>query len=471
MGDLGPTLQQSHRRALRGVAGRARCRAVTAAAACAVALGCGAVEPLPRQPHPIIIVDIDTLRADHLGCYGYQRDTSPHIDAFARETVFFEWAFSQAPNTPPSQTSIMTGLYPSTHGMVLDDNRVPEEAVTLAEVLAGHGHVTAGFHDGGYMREFFRIGQGFSLWDDSSREGLKVIGPKVESWLREHAAENFLLLIHSYDPHTPYAPPQPFDEMFMEGVPEPTPGFEPTTKLMNEIRLSKFTKNRRSLPPNDLAYAMALYDGEIRFVDEWFGGFWQLLRELELDRRATVVFLSDHGEEFQEHGSVLHEKLYATVTHIPLMIRLPGGRLARPVTEVVESVDLMPTLLELAGAPIPDAVQGTSLLPLMLGQPTSGARVAFAEYPWFGRSRAVTLGTQRLIYATKTGRAELYDYRTDPQEQVNVADRHPDEVAARVRLLKAWEDRVAQSTFEQSGEPVPIDEETLDQLRHLGYVE
>jgi arylsulfatase A-like enzyme len=449
------------------------CRAIgcSAAVACAAVLGCRDASPPPRQPHPIIIVDIDTLRADHLGCYGYQRETSPHIDAFARETVFFEWAFSQAPNTPPSQTSILTGLYPSTHGMILDDDRVPEEAVTLAEALAGHGYVTAGFHDGGYMREFFRIGQGFSLWDDSSREGLKVIGPKVESWLREHAAENFLLLIHTYDPHTPYAPPPPFDAMFMEGVPEPTPGFEPTTKLLNDIRLSKFTKNRRSLPPNDLAYAMALYDGEIRFVDDWFGSFWGLVRELGLDRRATIVFLSDHGEEFQEHGSLLHEKLYATVTRIPLMIRLPGGRLARRVPAVVESVDLMPTLLELAGAPVPAAVQGGSLLPLMLGQPAGDAPVAFGEYPWFGRSRAVTLGTQRLVYASKTGRAELYNYRTDPLEQVNVAERHPEAVAARVRLLESWEARVAASRIEDLGEPAPVDQETIEQLRQLGYVQ
>jgi arylsulfatase A-like enzyme len=431
---------------------------------------CTPADPLPRRPHPIILVDIDTLRADHLGCYGYQRPTSPNIDAFAREAVFFEWAFSQAPNTPPSQTSILTGLYPSTHGMVYDHDRVPEEVVTLAEALAARGYATAGFHDGGYMRDAFRIGQGFALYDDNDNHGLAVIGPKATAWLRAHARETFLLFLHTYDPHTPYAPPAPFADFFMADVPAPTPGFEPTTEVMNEIRLSKFTSSPRTLPPNDLAYAMALYDGEIRFVDDWFGEFWSTVCELGLDERATIVFLSDHGEEFQEHGSVLHEKLYATVTRIPFMIRLPGGRLARPVGEVVESIDLMPTLLELAGVPVPAGVQGSSLLPLILGREKSGLHVAFSESPFFGRNRAVALGRHHLILTREGSSVELYDVVADPLEQHDLAGPRPPELEVMVGLQKGWEDLVAGSTFARHGEPAPLDQKTLEQLRQLGYV-
>ena len=441
------------------------------AAACLTGAACTYSDPLPRRPHPIIIVDVDTLRADHLGCYGYQRPTSPHIDAFAREAAFFGWAFSQAPNTPPSQTSILTGLYPSTHGMVFDEDRVSQEVVTLAEALAGHGYTTAGFHDGGYMREVFGIGQGFTTYDDNHSQGLKAIGPKAESWLREHADKNFLLLIHTYDPHTPYAPPPPFDTIFMAGVPAPTPGFEPTTKQMNEVRLSKFTNHPLTLPPNDVAYAMALYDGEIRYVDEWFGGFWKVVCDLGLDRRATVVFLSDHGEEFQEHGSVMHEKLYATVTRIPFMIRLPGGRLARRVDAVVESVDLMPTLLELAGAPLPAGVQGSSLVPFLTGRPAAGPHAAFSESPFFGRSRAVAFGDHHLLLNLKTGATELYDVRNDPLEQDDIAASKPPVLEIMAGLLHSWEEEVASSTVDRSGEPAPLDEETLEQLRQLGYVQ
>jgi arylsulfatase A-like enzyme len=461
-----PTALRPRRRA----AGRRLARGLVALVAAAGGLSCAPPDPLPRRPHPIIIIDIDTLRADHLGCYGYGRPTTPNIDTFAREALLFEWAFSQAPNTPPSQTSILTGLYPSTHGMVYDEDRVPEEVVTLAEALAAHGYATAGFHDGGYMRDDFRIGQGFELYDNSKGQGLAASGPRAIEWLRAHAEESFLLFVHTYDTHTPYAPKPPFDAMFMDGVPEPTAGFSPDTETMEKIRLSKYTDTLLTLPPNDIAYAIALYDGEIRFVDTWFGELWSVIRELGLDRRATVVVLSDHGEEFQEHGSVLHEKLYATVTRIPFMIRLPGGRLARPVSEVVESIDLMPTLLELAGSPVPGGVQGSSLLPLILGQEENGLHVAFSESPFFGRNRAVTLGRHHLILTGNNSSAELYDLVADPLEQHDLAGERPPELEVMIGLQQGWEERVADSTYASSGEAAPLDPETLEQLRRLGYI-
>lgn len=287
-------------------------------------LACGS-QTSSAEPHPIIIVDIDTLRADHLGLYGYTRPTSPNLDAFAEEAIVFDWAYSQAPNTAPSQTSILTGLYPATHRMITDGDRVPDQAVTLAEALAAAGYLTAGFHDGAYMRNAFNIGQGFALYNNSRRKGLTAIGPKATHWLKEHQLETFLLLIHTYDVHAPYAPPAPFDSAFTSGLEAPSPGFSPTAEWMNEIRLSKYTDSPLELAPNDLEYAKAQYDGGILFVDNWFGSFMETIRELGLDERAIIVVISDHGEEFLEHGSVLHEKLYATVTRVPLMIRLPDG--------------------------------------------------------------------------------------------------------------------------------------------------
>ena len=442
-----------------------------AIAVAATLTGCSQPKSVPSRPHPIIIVDVDTLRADHLGCYGYHRDTSPNIDAFAAQSLHFEHAFSQAPNTPPSQASILSGLYPSSHGMVYDEDRIPDEVVTLAEALSAHGLRTAGFHDGGYLRAVFGFGQGFELYEDGKGGGLEVVGPSAVNWLREHADEDFLLFIHTYDTHTPYAPRPPFDTMFMDGVPDPTPGFEPTTDLMEEIRLSKYTDTLITLPDNDLAYAMVLYDGEIRAVDTWFGEFWGVVRELGLDRRATVVFLSDHGEEFQEHGSVLHEKLYATVTHIPFMIRLPGGRLARRVPEVVESVDLMPTLLELQGASVPPAVQGSSLVPLILGQPADLTHTAFSESPFFGHRRAVAFGDHHLLYTKKTGQKELYNLRVDPLEQHDLAAHDSRITSVMMELLHSWEARVAAQQPDRSVPATPLDDETIEQLRQLGYIQ
>jgi arylsulfatase A-like enzyme len=445
---------------------------VALALACWLAtIGCGPSVPVPSSPHPIIIVDIDTLRADHLGCYGYDRETSPSIDAFAHQSLFFERAFSQAPNTPPSQASILTGLYPSSHGMIYDDDRVSEEIVTLAEALAEQGYATAGFHDGGYLRGVFGIGQGFQLYDDNRGGGLASVGPKAIQWMRQHAHQNFLLFIHTYDTHTPYAPVPPYDRMFMEGVPDPTPGFEPTTDRMEQIRLSKYTDTLLTLPANDLAYAMALYDGEIRYVDQWFAEFWSAVDELGLDERATIVFLSDHGEEFQEHGSVLHEKLYATVTHIPFMIRLPRGQMARAVPEIVETVDLMPTLLDLTGIPIPSDVQGESLVPLILGEDTRPAHTAISESPFFGHRRAVALGDHHMLFTKKTGESELYDLPKDPLEQDDIVDEHPNTAAVMRGLLESWEHRVGLLKPDRTADQEPLDEETLEQLRELGYVQ
>jgi hypothetical protein len=343
-----------------------------------LALSCAPSGP-PPEPYSIIIVDIDTLRADHLGVYGYSRSTSPNLDAFARQAIVFDWAFSQAPNTPPSQASILTGLYPSTHGMIGDADRLPDSVTTLAEALAEAGFQTAGFHDGAYMRNAFNMGQGFATYKNNRRRGLAAIGPRAMRWLSNHHQEPFLLLIHTYDVHAPYAPPAPFDNAFIDGLEPASPGFSPTAELLNKIRLSKFTDSPIEVAENDLEWSKALYDGGILYVDHWFGTLMETVRELALDERAIIVVISDHGDEFEEHGSLLHEKLYAPVTRVPLMIRLPGGQHAQRITDLVETIDLMPTLLALVGEAIPSAVQGRSLVPLIEGSRTSDSRIAFGN--------------------------------------------------------------------------------------------
>ncbi|MCD4750227.1 MAG: sulfatase [Thermoanaerobaculales bacterium] len=436
-----------------------------------LAVGCTPSRPLPSHPHPIIIVDIDTLRAGHLGCYGYHRNTSPNIDAFADEAVLFEWAFSQAPNTPPSQASILTGLYPGTHGMVFDEDRVANSAVTLAEALRDGGFETAGFHDGGYLSNTFNMGQGFALYDDNKGGGLNRIGPKVFAWLEQNHEKDFLLFVHTYDTHTPYAPGPPYDEEFLEGVPAPSPGFEPTSEVMNSIRLSKYTEDPKQLPANDIEYAKAMYDGDILRVDTWFGTFMEQVRELGLDQRATIVVISDHGEEFQEHGSVLHEKLYATVTHVPMIIRLPNAAQTRRVSTVVETIDLMPTLLEITATSIPPQVQGNSLAPLLLGHQPDTPGIAFGESPFFGGRRHVTIGDLRLLLTTSNKRTELYRYQEDRMEQEDISKLCQNEVEALVAHIEDWENTVRVPLPKDDEPAQELDEMTLQQLRELGYIQ
>ncbi|MEN8163680.1 MAG: sulfatase [Acidobacteriota bacterium] len=426
--------------------------------------------------HPVIILDIDTLRADHLGCYGYQRDTSHWIDELASQGTVFEWAFAQAPNTPPSQASILTSLYPRTHGRVTGKDRLPEEVTTLAEVMQAGGFTTAAFVDGGYMAPHSGLSQGFETYH-SSKEGLKglaALGPFVFDWVRKNKEENFLLLIHTYDVHTPYDPPPPFREIFLNGLEPSTPGFEPDTKTMKGVMLRARQGELNQLTAADIEYSRALYDGGIRYVDAWIGSFMELLRENGLLERATIIVLSDHGEEFQEHGSVLHEKLYSTVTHIPLIIRPPGGMTARRVDQVVESIDLMPTILDMVGLDEPQTpMEGTSLFPFFKRRPVSrleGLGPAFGESPLFGGRVFVADGTHQMLQTRTTEVLELFDFRLDSKEQDDISQQHP-EVVGRLGSKIELFDQTSADTSKYLPGVRAIDDQDLEDLRALGYVE
>jgi arylsulfatase A-like enzyme len=419
----------------------------------------------------VIILDIDTLRADHLGCYGYDRETSPNIDALGAESYRFEWALAQAPNTPPSQTSILTSLYPSTHGMFGQDDRVPQEVTTLAEAVAQAGYATAAFVDGGWMSPHFGIDQGFQVYDSKAERGLAKIGPKAIKWLRRNAHRNFLLLIHTYDVHSSYDPPAEYRPLFLDGLDPPTPGFEPTAETLKAVHRRARSGKLNTLPTRDIEYAKALYDAEIRYVDDWIGRFMDVLHELEIKDSAVIVFLSDHGEEFQEHGWVLHSQLYTTVTRIPLLIRPPGGIEGQTISEVVESIDIMPTILDMVEVPYPNTpMHGRSLTGLMGGQGREDQR-AFGEFPKMGGRRYHADGEYHIVRRNDSGTVELFDYRNDPLELNDLSARLPATVEDMIRGLEAWTsalDAVEQGMGPTGGD---LDPEVEEQLRALGYLE
>lgn len=436
----------------------------------------GGAETWPSTAHPIIVLDLDTVRADHLGCYGYGRDTTPRIDAFAAEAVRFEWAFSQAPNTQPSQASILTSLYPSSHGSQGDAAGLPEAAVTLPEVLGAAGYTTAAFVDGGYVSASFGLDQGFDLFDNQRGGGLAQIAPRVADWLTQQPAEPFFLFVHTYDAHTPYAPEEPYRSMFTDGLAPATPGFEPNAETLEAARRAAWSADGTGarLPEEDLAYAKARYDGGLRHLDAWVGALLDRFAESGLLERATIVVLSDHGEEFGEHGSVLHEKLYAPVTRVPLIVRPPGGLAGgRVVHEVVQTLDVMPTLLALAGVSGPTTMQGRDL-GLLLAGGREGPGFAVGESPYFGERRFVARGTRRLLRTERDGRVEVYAYREDRAELVDLAPQEPDIARTLGTTLDGWTALVERHRLPTDGEgpgETPIDPETLEQLRALGYIQ
>lgn len=415
----------------------------------------------------IILINVDTLRADRLSAYGNSRRTSPAIDAWAGRSTRFEWAFAQAPNTPPSQASILSGLYPTTHGRIEDRDILRQEAATLAEVLKDAGYRTAAFTDGGFMRRGFGLEQGFDVWDDENH-GVLHSGPKAEAWLRNQGVEPFFLLLHTYDVHSPYAPLEPFRSRFLDGLAPPTPGFEPTSERLEEIRLSKYSGQPQRLPDADLAYSLALYDGEIAQFDSWFGSFLELLSETGIDRRAVVALVSDHGEEFQEHGSLLHDSLYLTVTRVPMIVRLPDQTQGRTVGSIVETIDLMPTLLAAVALPVPESTQGQNLWPLVNGK-ARGRTWAYAETPKFSDERLFVTAGWSFHLREKSGRRELYRFRDDPRELRDLAATAPETVSRVSGALKALRGRI-QPLGSEPAQTIEFDEETIRDLRALGYL-
>ena len=445
----------------------------------ALTLACGPTFPDPAAVRAVILVDVDTLRADHLSAYGYARQTSPNIDAFARRAVQFDWAFSQAPNTLPSQTSILTSLYPSTHLVLHDGDRLAPAVVTLAERFQEAGFATGAFIDGGYMKSQFGLDQGFDTYFDINGGGLAVGESHIGKWLAEQSQGRFFLLIHTYDVHTPYAPREPFRSRFLADLAAPTPGFEPTSEALESIRMSQYTAEPRSLASRDLEYARALYDGEVALVDDWFGRFLRQLDDLGLTDSTVVALVSDHGEEFQEHGSVLHEKLYRTVTHVPLVVFAPGARNGRRVGQTVETIDLAPTLLELAGvaaAAADEGMQGTqkmegrSLVPWLAGEPPAQERMAFSESPFFGVQRAATSDLFRLILTLESGKIELFRSREDPAEAQDLAAVSPDLARPLLHRLRLWSAGRPPERMLQR-EAVALPEEVEKSLRALGYLQ
>jgi arylsulfatase A-like enzyme len=223
------------------------------------------------------------------------------------------------------------------------------------------------------------------------------------------------------------------------------------------------------LLPEELEYAVAMYDGGIRHVDERFGELVEFLKAHGLYDRSIVVVISDHGDEFQEHDSLFHTRIYGTVTRIPLIMRFPETRYAGSYAEVSESIDLMPTLLGSVRAPVPATAQGRSLLPLLKGK-SWGGKLAITESPHHGRRLAAASEGQRLLMTKHTGATELYAYRSDPLEQTDVSARHPEQSRRLQEALVDWERRVAQTSWGVK-EVESMEDRVRAQLQALGYID
>jgi arylsulfatase A-like enzyme/Tfp pilus assembly protein PilF len=403
-----------------------------------------------RDGLSLVVITLDTTRADRIGAYGYPKAGTANLDALAQDGVLFEHASTAAPITLPAHSSLFTGRFPPEHG-VRDNGGyfLNEKEKTLAEVLKSHGYATGAFIAAYVLDGKWGINQGFDTYFDDfdlskyrifsmgaiQRPGNEVVD-RALPWIDQHRTSPFFAWIHLYDAHTPYSPPEPF----------------------------------KGQHPDDP------YQGEISFADAQIGRVMQLLRDRALFDRTVVVVIGDHGESLNDHGEKGHGFfVYESVVHVPLIIRTPYSAMRqRRVPDPVRSVDVMPTVLDLLGVskPAGPTIDGESIVALMTGARAEMGLENYVEavYPLhhFGWSdlRALRQGRYKLIAAP---RPELYDLQEDPNEENNLfTDRRPlgDRMLARLTEIEAHFKAAGQS----KSETIEIDPDAKARLAALGYV-
>ncbi len=407
----------------------------------------------------VVLVSIDTLRADHLGCYGYDRPTSPAIDEFAAGGVTFTQTIAHAPSTLPSHASILTSLLPHHHNASWEAGRpLPDQALTLAEVLQGAGYATAAFTGGGQMDRVFGLGQGFDTWAQSKNARFGATVREAVPWLRAHTARPFFLFLHSYEPHHPYEPPPAYLAAIENASYAGTLPDTISVELLRQINSGEFAVDEA-----DLAHIVAAYDAEIRSMDDGFSALVRTLRGAALWDRTLVVFTSDHGEELGERGNVgwHSHSLYDEQLRVPLIFKLPRNAYAgHRVERQVRSLDIAPTVLAVLGIPPPAQFRGVDLTAFLRGEPVPPL-LAVSK-----RDLAARDLTSVRTEEWKLQPGALFHLAGDPGEQWSIL--HP---GAETDLQAALAAELAAGPSVPPAEQVVPPGSTLAELKALGYVQ
>ncbi len=357
-------------------------------------------EPPPAEARNVVVLTIDTLRASKLRPYNPRtRVRTPALDTFAEEGAVFENAQSPENWTKPSVASILTSLHPTTHGTQGDASRLPGRFTTLGEVYKGAGFDTATFLANGYVSTTFGFNQGWDHYTNYIREQRRTVAENVfgeaSEWIEEHKDERFFVYIQTIDPHVPYDPPDEYLRMY-----DARSNYRGQVRNRNTHLLLEEAKKRDSqleFTESDITRIKALHDGSISYHDHHFGVFLEKLKELGLDENTIIVVTSDHGEEFNDHGSWGHgHSVYQELLAVPLIVRWPGvldGGLRPSAT--VSTMDIGPTILEATGVGVPDEFEGRSLLGHLRGNAPTGPYVAFSNFQ--DNRRVITGGDFKLI--------------------------------------------------------------------------
>ena len=403
------------------------------------------VKAVPRDAN-VLLITLDTTRADHLSCYARGHAQTPNLDALAARGVRFAHATVQVPLTIPSHACIMTGAYPPVHGLRDMDGFVLDKShPTIAALTRAAGFVTAAFVGSRVLAKHFGLSHGFDTYDDdmgTDKEEARLPGDYAErragvvtdralEWLKQNGQRKFFLWVHYYDPHAPYDPPEPY--------------------------------KRR--------YAGSLYDGEIAYMDEQIGRLLEGLTHMGLESHTLTIAVGDHGESLGEHSESTHGVfLYDSTLHVPLIVAGPNVPPGKVIDEQVRSIDIHPTVMEFLRLAPSSETQGVSLWPLIEHGTLVRTNYSYAEtlYPrtsmGWSELRAMRTDAWKLIVAPHP---ELYDLRHDPGERQNVIGHHAEEADQFQRLI--WKVAGAQGKTENVT-TVPVDAQTRRELESLGYV-
>jgi arylsulfatase A-like enzyme len=427
---------------------------------CSVGTGCGgsSTPGITGTPMPnVILISIDTMRADHLGCYGYPRATSPVLDSLAATGTRFANCQAQAPWTLPSHASIFTGLSAVSHGAGLSFGRltgIEEGLPTLPEMLSKNGYNTAGIVNVSFLAPSFGFDRGFRTYNclsaDTSLNARQTLSRAAD--FMEYAVElpePFFLFVHLWDVHAPYTPPAPFDTLFTDSL-VPNDGYW-------------FLAADGSVMERYRDLFMGLYDGEIACTDQQLRAFFRKVRELGIADSTLIIVLSDHGEEFLEHGGVDHgTTLFQEVLHVPLIISGPGVPVA-VVDSPVGLFDVFPSILAFLGIEAPPDLDGRDILgsPILPDRMIPSSGIENMESKSRSQMVAMRRGSEKLIYDMVTEVAIWFDLSTDASEQTPLEHPAADLVA---EVQYYW------STPPRADPTEVTDPHELMRLRSLGYL-
>ncbi|GEM_PF-1013234 len=407
-----------------------------------------AIDKKEARPN-IILITVDTLRADHVGSYGAGLVATPVMDGIARDGILFENAYCPMPHTAPSHATILTSLYPRQHGVMLNGHSLPRRFETLAEVLREEGYVTSAFVASFVLGAEFGFGSGFERFDDEMEHGLRTAGEvvhKILPWLEENAGNEFFTWIHLYDPHVPLTPPEPFKSKY---------------------------------PGDDYA---SLYKAEVAYTDSRLGLILAALKSLSVEEETIVILTADHGESLGEHDYWGHgQQLYEVSVRVPLIVKIPGKLAAKKgilprssrIQARVRIMDIFPTVLELLGIEERTGLQGSSFLPLMRKNHGLHRDVYMISMPPGKgvvppyQKNAVLTGQWKLI-RFRGADDEIYNLVEDPDELNDMRVSRPEVFKKLTGEIAKWE-KIINKSAPHSRKQI-IDEATKKRLRAFGYV-